>query len=370
MVYRPRALEAVEVNSFWNSRKVFVTGHTGFKGGWLTLWLRSLGARVTGYSLPPDTIPNLFNAARVGEGIASVIEDVRSYKALLDAIKSSEAEVIFHLAAQPLVRRGYLAPRETYETNVMGVVNVLDAARLIPSVRAVVIVTSDKCYENREWLWGYREDEPMGGFDPYSSSKGCAELVTSAFRRSYFTARDGELIPAAIASVRAGNVIGGGDWSEDRLLPDFVRAATSGRRLEVRNPVATRPWQHVLDPLHGYLTLAERLASGDMALATGWNFGPSEEDTKPVSWVADQAVSRWGNAASWSPHRIDQVHEARHLKLDSSRARALLGWRPRFTSATAIDVTIDWYKAFYAGEDMQRFTLSQISHLMSEGSAV
>jgi len=281
---------------FWKSKKVLITGHTGFKGSWLALWLQNLGANVTGYSLQPPTNPNLFEIAHVADKMNSIIGDVRDLKHLISCFAENRPEIIIHMAAQSLVRTSYDDPVETYSTNVMGTVNVLEAVRHTDSVKVIIIVTSDKCYENKEWLWGYRENEPMGGHDPYSNSKGCAELVTSAYRNSYFHVKSS----VAVASTRAGNVIGGGDWAQDRLIPDIVNAFMEKRPVMIRNPNAIRPWQHVLEPLHGYLMLAERLWDKGHTFAEGWNFGPNEQDAKPVSYVVERLAQLWGKDASWN----------------------------------------------------------------------
>jgi CDP-glucose 4,6-dehydratase len=348
-------------NRFWTGRRVFVTGHTGFKGAWLVQWLRHLGAEVTGYALAADTTPSLFEAANVAEGICSILADVRDPGSLSDALADSRAEVVFHLAAQSLVRESYARPVDTYATNVMGTVNVLEAVRTNGHVRAVVVVTSDKCYENREWAWAYRENEALGGHDPYSSSKACAELVTGAYRDSFF-GRDGA---PRVASARAGNVIGGGDWAADRLVPDLVRAFERGTAALIRNPAAIRPWQHVLEPLHGYLMLAEALvARGE--LASAWNFGPWEQDVQPVRWVADRLASLWGDGAAWQQDEREQPHEAMLLKVDSTRARTLLGWRPRLSLQTALEWIVEWQKAFGAApERAAELTLAQIARFES-----
>ena len=351
-------------DTFWRNTNVFLTGHTGFKGGWLALWLRALNARVVGYSLAPETSPNLFTSARVGETLQSHTADIRNRNSLQSAMQVAQPQVVFHLAAQPLVRRSYADPHETYETNVMGTVNLLEAVRITSSVRAVVIVTSDKCYENRERPWGYRENEPMGGYDPYSSSKGCAELVTAAYRRSFFFPNSQH--KCALASVRAGNVIGGGDWSEDRLLPDLLRAFTSGRPALIRNPHAVRPWQWVLEPLAGYLAVAERLCSEEGNFAEAWNFGPSDEDVIPVATIADRFAQLWGDGASWKFETTAQPHEASFLKLDSSKARSRLGWRSRVNIDAALAATIAWYRAHAAGADMQELSLRQIEQYSCE----
>jgi CDP-glucose 4,6-dehydratase len=345
----------------WAGRRVFVTGHTGFKGGWLALWLASRGAVVRGYALDPGTTPSFFEEARVGEIIEDIRGDIRDAKSLDDAMQAFAPEVVFHLAAQPLVRLSYVDPITTYETNVIGTARVLDAVRRTPSVRAVVSVTTDKCYENKEWLWGYRETDPLGGYDPYSSSKACAELVSAAFRQSYFPVEKLSEHHVAVATARAGNVIGGGDWAQDRLLPDLVRGFLTGAPVAIRRPGAIRPWQHVLEPLHGYVTLAEKLLSGDAArYATAFNFGPADEDAKPVGWIADRMVQTWGAGATWFQDGDPGAHEAGFLKLDASRARAELGWKPHMHLGVALDWLVEWYKAQHEGENMHDFTLQQI----------
>jgi CDP-glucose 4,6-dehydratase len=343
-----------------------VTGHTGFKGSWLALWLQALGAHVTGFSVGIPTQPSLFELARVGEGMESIVGDVRDYRALADAIAIARPEVVVHMAAQPIVRTSFTEPRATYEVNVMGTVNLLDAVRRDGEVRVLVNVTSDKCYENREWEWAYREHEPMGGHDPYSSSKGCSELVTDAFRRSFFAGDDG----TRVASARAGNVIGGGDWACDRLIPDLMRAALEGRAAVVRSPQSIRPWQHVLNPLCGYLTLAQGLWSL-AELASAWNFGPADEDARPVGWIVERLQALWPRVRCIEedpgPER-SHVHEARYLKLDSSRARSHLGWRPRWELCRGLDETVAWYRALHAGEDMAAFTAAQIESYAQVGA--
>lgn len=341
--------------AFWRGRRVLITGHTGFKGAWLSLWLEHLGAELTGVSVGVPTEPALFALARVGDGMQSVDADVRDFDALAAAVTAARPEVVFHLAAQPLVRRSFSDPRSTYEINVMGTVNVLEAVRQYGSVRAVVNVTSDKCYANREWEWGYREYEPMGGHDPYSSSKGCAELVTDAFRRSFFSAVDG----TRIASARAGNVFGGGDWGEDRLIPDIMRGAAAGEPILIRNPGAIRPWQHVLNPLSGYVVLAQALWES-AEFADAWNLGPADEDARPVGWIADRLSGLWPEPLDVRHDEQDGPHEARYLKLDSSRARARLGWRPRWDLEQGLGATAEWYLALRDGSDMRTTTLAQI----------
>jgi CDP-glucose 4,6-dehydratase len=346
-------------SAFWRGRRVFLTGHTGFKGSWLTLWLRHLGAEVWGYALAPHTRPSLFELVGRDAGVHSTIADIRDAGAVRDAMAHAQPDTVIHMAAQALVRESYSQPVETYAVNTMGTVHVLDAMRWAPSVRAAIVVTSDKCYENREWLWGYREDEPMGGHDPYSSSKGCAELVTSAYRRSFFPpARHGEH-HVALASVRAGNVIGGGDWATDRLIPDLVRALSAGSAAQIRNPGAVRPWQHVLEPLSGYLLLAERLHA-DVDFAQAWNFGPADDDARPVAYIADAMARRWGAGRAWQAQGEGGPHEAGYLKLDSSRARSRLGWRPRWSLDEALARIVDWHQAHRAGGDMKAFSLRQI----------
>ncbi|MDQ2733491.1 MAG: CDP-glucose 4,6-dehydratase [Pseudomonadota bacterium] len=341
--------------AFWRGKKVFVTGHTGFKGSWLSLWLSSAGAQVHGYSTAPPTEPNLFNVAHVEDALAShVIGDVRDGDAIKRVMAAAAPEVVFHLAAQSLVRYSYLEPAETYAVNVLGTVNVLEAIRACASVRSVVNVTTDKCYANREWLWGYREYEPLGGRDPYSSSKACSELVTVAYRDSFFAKAN-----VAIATGRAGNVIGGGDWALDRLIPDFFRALDEARTLEVRFPDATRPWQHVLEPLSGYLMLAEQLALEGQRRAAGWNFGPADEDARPVRWILDHLCTQIPGAG-WHNIAGEHVHEAGYLKLDSSKARGELRWRPRWTLAHALETTLDWHRAWRDGQDMRDVCLAQI----------
>ncbi len=350
-------VESVAVNrEFWRGRRVFLTGHTGFKGGWLALWLEKLGAQVYGYSLEPPTSPNLYNEAGIAKRLAGSIHgDIRDYGTLHQAMQSAQPEVVFHLAAQPLVRDSYTNPLETYAVNVMGTANLLQAVRDTPGVKAVVNVTSDKCYENREWPWPYRENDPLGGHDPYSSSKACAEIVSAAYRRSFLAAASVQL-----ASTRVGNVIGGGDWAKDRLLPDFLRALDAGQTLQIRSPNAIRPWQHVLEPLAGYLLLAERLSSGSEDYSQAWNFGPEEGGSRSVRWIVEQLCTQLP-AAKWHTDDQSQPHEAHILRLDSAKARSRLGWRPRWRLETALEQTLAWHLAWCRGEAMDEFSLQQIA---------
>lgn len=341
---------------FWKDKRVFLTGHTGFKGSWLSLWLQSLGATLRGLSLEPPTEPALFNVAHVATGMEHCIGDIRDFSTVKKQFDEFRPEIVLHMAAQPLVRRSYDQPIETYATNVMGTVHVLEAARHASSVKAIVNVTTDKCYENHEWVWGYREDEPMGGHDPYSNSKGCAELVSSAYRKSFF--RDSQI---GMATARAGNVIGGGDWAKDRLVPDILRALQAGESILIRNPNAIRPWQHVLEPLSGYLLLAESLYEQDQLNAEGWNFGPRDEDARPVQWIVEHLCADWGNGASWALQRGSHPHEASFLKLDISKARQRLQWQPRWSLEVALQKIIEWHKAWLQGQDMRLFCLDQIT---------
>lgn len=351
----------VELNpGFWRGRRVLVTGHTGFKGSWLSLWLQRMGAEVAGLSAGVPSEPSLYEVAGVGDGMASIEGDIRDLAAVERAFAGQRPEVVIHMAAQALVRRSFEIPVETYATNVMGTVHVLDAARRDGGVRAVVNVTSDKCYENREWVWAYREHEPMGGHDPYSSSKGCAELVAAAYRRSY---GDGP----AVGSARAGNVIGGGDWGADRLIPDLMRAALAGEEVEIRSPEAVRPWQHVLNPLSGYLVLAQALCESPEH-ADGWNFGPADEDARPVRWIAERLADLWPGEVRWKIDPGPHPHEAQYLKVDSSKARALLGWSPRWSLGDALEAIVDWYGALADGADMRAATLAQVEAFERAGT--
>lgn len=347
--------------NFWNGKRVFLTGHTGFKGSWLTIWLRSLGAEVFGFSLAPPTQPSLFEAAAVEKIMShNTIGDVRDLPSLLQAMNEAQPEIVFHLAAQPLVKYSYQNPVETYSTNVLGTVHFLEAVRHTPSIKSAVVVTSDKCYENQEWVWGYRENESMGGHDPYSNSKGCAELVTSAYRTSYFAPEHYAEHSVALASARAGNVIGGGDWALDRLIPDMVKAFSTGQPVLIRNPKAIRPWQHVLEPLSGYLLLAQRLYEVGPSYSSGWNFGPNSDDARSVAWIANELTRFWGDGATWQQDDRDHPHEANYLKLDCSKANAQLGWMPQMSLAEALEWTVEFYRSYYKGDSVRTTVEAQL----------
>lgn len=348
-------------SAFWKGKKVFLTGHTGFKGSWLSIWLHQLGAAVTGYALDPPTDPSLFELAGVGELVDSVIADVRDLERLRSEMQKAQPEFVIHMAAQPLVRDSYRIPVETYAINVMGTVNLLEAVRSCPGVRAVVNVTTDKVYENREWVWGYRENEQLGGYDPYSNSKGCSELVTAAYRSSYFNPQQFDRHGVAVATARAGNVIGGGDWATDRLVPDIVRAMLAGEPVHIRNPHAIRPWQHVLEPLSGYLTLARVLFEEGCRSAEAWNFGPEDRDARPVQWIVDRLCQRWEEGASFLLDQGDHPHEAHYLKLDCSKSRDGLGWTPRWCLETALESIVAWTKVYRDGGDVREICRAQIN---------
>jgi CDP-glucose 4,6-dehydratase len=348
--------------AFWQGKRVFLTGHTGFKGGWLALWLQEMGATVTGFALAPSTTPSLFDVGSVAQGMTSIIGDIRDLAALTAAMAQAKPDIVLHLAAQPLVRYSYDAPVETFATNVMGTVHLLEAMRTCGGIKACVVVSSDKCYENREWAWGYRENEAMGGYDPYSASKGCTELVTAAYRSSYFNPARYAEHGLALGSGRAGNVIGGGDWAADRLVPDLLGAFERKEVAVLRNPGAIRPWQHVLEPLSGYLVLAQRLYEDGAQFAEGWNFGPADADAQPVSWIAERMTQCWADGAQY---RIEAnaaaPHEAHYLKLDCSKARADLSWTPRWSLARALDEVVGWHREFLAGSDMRQVCIDQIA---------
>ncbi len=347
-------------DGIYKGRRVLVTGHTGFKGSWLCLLLYKLGADVYGYALPPPTNPSLFEEAKIGKLITSYIGDVRDLEQLSDIFNQVKPEIVIHMAAQPLVRDSYKIPVETYAINVMGTVNVLEACRNTESVKAIVNVTTDKCYENREWHWGYRENEPMGGYDPYSNSKGCSELVTSSYRNSFFNPNDYNKHGVSIASARAGNVIGGGDWAGDRLIPDFIRAISQNQKVIIRSPYAIRPWQHVLEPLNGYLKLAAKLYKEGPKYNGAWNFGPEDKDAKNVEWITQKICNFWGNGASYEIDTNPRPHEANYLKLDCSKSKAELSWEPRWDIHKALESTVDWHKVYLSGNNIRDITENQI----------
>ncbi len=346
--------------SFWNDKKVFITGHTGFKGSWLSIWLHSLGAQVAGYALEPPTRPSLFDLCGIDRMIYSTIGDVRDGGKLAGMMCDTRPEIVIHMAAQPLVRESYRQPAETYAVNVLGTVNMFEAVRGCKSVKAVVNVTSDKCYLNKEWFWGYRENEPLGGYDPYSSSKACAELVTSAYQNSCFNLKDYTAHGVGVASARAGNVIGGGDWAIDRLIPDCIRALLQGKKILIRNPTAVRPWQHVLEPLNGYLTLVERLYKDRPRYTGAWNFGPHDTDARPVEWIVKKICAEWGDGASYEIDRSEHPHEAHYLKLDCSKAMTELEWSPRWNIDKAIESIIELTRAYKENLDLRKICLRQI----------
>jgi len=347
---------------FWNGRRVFLTGHTGFKGGWAALWLHKLGAVVKGYALEPNTPVSLFEVARISDVVESQIGNICDLDFLRKSMIDFSPEIVIHMAAQPLVRKSYLDPVGTYQTNVMGTVNLLEVIRTCASVRSVVNVTTDKCYQNNEWDWGYRETEPMGGHDPYSNSKGCSELVTSAYRQSFFN--DESMV--SVATARAGNVIGGGDWANDRLIPDALKAFSSSKPVIIRNPLATRPWQHVLEPIAGYLELAEKLYHYKDSFAEAWNFGPNDEDCKSVGEVIDSLIKHWPSSASWELDQEAQPHEAQSLKLDISKAKGRLNWCPQWRIEKSLQEIVNWHNFWLIGEDMKNITLNQINEYETE----
>ncbi|MFZ4413949.1 MAG: CDP-glucose 4,6-dehydratase [Bacteroidales bacterium] len=351
-------------NNVYRGRKVLVTGHTGFKGSWLCLILNKLGAKVYGYALKPPTNPSLFIEAKIEDIITSYIGDIRDYNLLLKTLLEVKPEIVIHMAAQPLVMESYRNPRETFEINVMGTVNLFDAIRQVNSVKAILNVTTDKCYENREWHWGYRENEPMGGYDPYSNSKGCSELVTASFRNSFFNPLKYGDHGVALASARAGNVIGGGDWANDRLIPDFIRSISKGEKVKIRSPYAIRPWQHVLEPLTGYLTLCEKLFTEGSAFAEAWNFGPEDKDAKNVEWITQTICELWENNAEFEIDKNPQPHEANYLKLDCSKAKAELGWIPKWDIENTLKSIVDWNKSYNAGDNIRIVTENQIDHYL------
>lgn len=352
-------------NNVYQNRKVLITGHTGFKGSWLCLMLNQLGADVYGYALEPPTQPSLFYEAKIDKLITSYIGDIRDLDYHQEVMQKVHPEIVIHMAAQPLVRDSYKIPVETYSINVMGTVHLLEACRNTPSVKAIVNVTTDKCYENKEWHWGYRENEPMGGYDPYSNSKGCSELVTSSYRNSFFNIKNYEIHRVALASARAGNVIGGGDWANDRLIPDFIRSISKGEKLRIRSPYAIRPWQHVLEPLTGYLTLAAKLYTEGAQYAQAWNFGPDDNDACNVEWITKSICDLWGEGASFEIDQNPQPHEANYLKLDCSKAKVDLGWHQIWNIQTTLEKIVNWNKAYNKGADVRELTKSQILEYFS-----
>jgi CDP-glucose 4,6-dehydratase len=356
-------MEGVGMN-FWRGRRVVVTGHTGFKGSWLSLWLQQLGAELCGIALPSSTRPSLFEEARISQGMLSCIADIRDLDRVCAIFREFNPEIVFHMAAQPLVRTSYEDPVGTYATNVMGTVNVLDAVRRSESIRAVVVITTDKCYENKEWEWPYRETDRLGGYDPYSNSKACAELVVSAYRDSFFPPNQFDKHGVAIATARAGNVIGGGDWAKDRLIPDIMRAFASGIPVKIRSPHAIRPWQHVLEPLSGYLKLGESLCAEGVKCGGAWNFGPEQADMQTVGGIVQDLASIWGEEAIWELEEAPQPHEAQCLKLDWSKAQHRLGWRPRLTLKEALAMTAGWYRAREQKQNTRALTTAQIEHYL------
>jgi len=357
------------IKNMFKDKTVLVTGHTGFKGSWLSLWLTELGAKVVGYALPPPTEPSLFEVLDLDQKITSIIGDIRDIKSLKRVFQKYQPQFVFHMAAQSLVRESYAHPRYTYETNVMGTVNVFEAVRSTDSVRVVLNVTSDKCYENKEWIWGYRENDSLGGHDPYSSSKACAELVTAAYRNSYFNPHNYDDHKVSLSSVRAGNVIGGGDWAKDRLVPDCIRALSNNQKIKIRSPQAIRPWQHVLEPLSGYLILAAKMYENGREYAGAWNFGPREEDAISVKEVVEKVIKYWGKG-SWqdvSHSSSSPLRETKYLKLDCSKARQILGWKPIWGINKALELTVAWYREFYDDPtEMDAYTEAQIKEYMKE----
>ncbi|OWA36241.1 CDP-glucose 4,6-dehydratase [Saccharibacillus sp. O16] len=353
-------------HNFWSNKKVFVTGHTGFKGSWLTLWLSSMGARVAGYSLAPDSTPNLFEICSLETRLEQhTLADITDGQALYSAMDRFQPEIVIHMAAQPLVRESYKSPAATYATNVMGTVNLFEAVRQCSSVKAVVNVTTDKCYENKEWAWGYRENESLGGYDPYSSSKACSELVTASYRNSFFQNPNPDDSFTAVATARAGNVIGGGDWSADRLIPDCIRALSEGQKVPVRSPHSIRPWQHVLEPLSGYLLLAQRLYENKQEFAQAWNFGPNDSDAKPVQWIVETLCKKWSDQAGYEILNAEQPHEAKYLKLDCSKAKTELNWTPKWNLEYALDKIIEFTSAYHDGKNVTELCLQQIEEYES-----
>ena len=351
---------------FWKGKKVLITGHTGFKGAWLSLWLQDLGAKVIGISLDSPTTPSLYEQANVAKGMISLRQDIRDGEAIKKLFQQHKPEIVFHLAAQPLVRYSYQNPVETYEINVMGTLHVLEGIRSVDSVRSAVMITTDKCYQNKEWVWGYRETDTLGGHDPYSSSKGAAELLISSYRNSYFPQDKYSEHKTAIASARAGNVIGGGDWAEDRLIPDIIKAFKNNENVIIRNPKSTRPWQHVLEPLSGYLKLAEQLEKNGDQYAEAWNFGPAEIDARPVQWIVEKMAKLWGENANWINDKSEHPHEANYLKLDCSKAHMKLNWYPRWDLSETLLRIVEWHKLKDAHNNYRKLCLTQINDYMKD----
>ena len=346
---------------FWENKNILVTGHTGFKGSWLSIWLKSLGANLAGYSLPPPTDPSLFELAEVSDGMQSIIGDIRDLDHIKDVFQERSPEILIHMAAQSLVVKSHVDPYDTYTTNVLGTLNVLEAVRHSDSIKAVIIITSDKCYQNKEWVWGYREYDNLGGVDPYSNSKACAELITSAYRDSYFKKPKPPFKDVAVGTVRAGNVIGGGDWAENRLIPDVMQSLANDQQVIIRNPNSIRPWQFVLEPLDGYLTLVERLWTNGAEYAEGWNFGPNENDAQSVSWIVEQLGKLWGTTADWEELPQPYPHEANYLKLDCSKARQKLKWAPKLTLNTTLQWVVEWYQGYDNNENIAALTKNQVT---------
>jgi CDP-glucose 4,6-dehydratase len=353
-------VEDLVMDEFWKNKRVLLTGHTGFKGSWLSIWLQKLGVNLIGFSNSIPTKPSLFELAHVKDGMVSVIGDIRDFNSIKNVIKEYNPEIIIHMAAQSLVLQSYNDPIETYSTNVMGTVNILEAIRKVGKVKVVINVTSDKCYENKGQIIKCKEDDPMGGYDPYSNSKGCAELITSSFRNSFFNPADHDKHETALASARAGNVIGGGDWSADRLIPDIMSGILKHERVRIRNPSGVRPWQHVLEPLGGYLLLAEKLWSDGKKYSEGWNFGPNDEDVKPVSWIIDKLSQLWGDTLTWDLYPENHHHEAKYLKLDCTKAKNKLGWSPKTSLEAGLRLTVEWYKQYQRGTNLRQVTEEQI----------
>jgi len=347
-------------NKFWDKKKVFITGHTGFKGSWLCLWLHSLGAKIKGYALKPPTNPSLYEIGHIGEILNSVIADVRDRETLTKEICEFQPEIVIHMAAQSIVRVSYKNPVETYSTNVIGTVNLFEAVRKCNTVRVVINVTTDKCYENREWIWPYRENEPMGGYDPYSNSKACSELITASYRYSFFNPQEYSKHGVAIATARSGNVVGGGDWAPDRLVPDCIRSLLKGERILIRNPQAIRPWQHVLDPLYGYLILAQKLFKEGPVFGEPWNFGPEDRDAQTVEWLVNKICALWGEGASYEIDQRNHPHEANYLKLDCSKAKHRLKWYPKWNLEKAIEKVVEWVRAYKRGDNIKEICIKQI----------